>query len=177
MELTRRDAVAALAALGVTGGGAVAYHTLQDGDAGGTHAVATERIHRSFQAIAPVVYPDELAGIEPFVERFLDGRLANPDRAEAIEAAVVTLDDHATSWHGNPIPELPPDRRDRVLREVGANTAEEDPEGTDAERIRYHVVNELLLALYSSPTGGELVGIENPIGHPGGTESYQRGPR
>jgi hypothetical protein len=42
--------------------------------------------------------------------------------------------------------------------------------------VRYYVVNELLLALYASPTGGELVGIENPQGHPGGTASYQQGP-
>jgi hypothetical protein len=43
--------------------------------------------------------------------------------------------------------------------------------------VRYYVVNELLYALYTSPTGGELVGIENPQGHPGGHESYQHEPR
>ena len=42
-----------------------------------------------------------------------------------------------------------------------------------SDRVRFFVVNELLFALYSSPTGGSLVGIENPVGHPGGTESYQ----
>jgi len=55
--------------------------------------------------------------------------------------------------------------------------ADENPDGTAAERVRFFVVNELLLALYASPTGGELVGIENPQGYAGGAESYQRGPR
>jgi len=65
--------------------------------------------------------------------------------------------------------------RDSLLREVGADTAPPDPDGTNAERVRFYVVNELLYALYTSPTGGELVGIENPQGHPGGTDTYQRG--
>ncbi|MEA5408870.1 hypothetical protein VB773_15715 [Haloarculaceae archaeon H-GB2-1] len=56
-------------------------------------------------------------------------------------------------------------------------TAEPNPDGTTAERVRYYLVNEPLYALYASPTGGTLVGIENPQGHPGGTESYQRGPQ
>jgi len=43
-------------------------------------------------------------------------------------------------------------------------------------RVRYYLVNDLLFALYSSPTGGKLVGIENPQGHPGGTGSYQQPP-
>jgi hypothetical protein len=61
---------------------------------------------------------------------------------------------------------------------MGADTADPDPDpdGTDAGRVRYYVVNELLYALYASPTGGELVGIENPRGYPGGTASYRRGP-
>jgi hypothetical protein len=60
---------------------------------------------------------------------------------------------------------------------MGVHTADEDPDGTTAERIRFYVVNELLFALYASPAGGRLVGIENPQGHPGGAESYRRGPR
>jgi hypothetical protein len=59
---------------------------------------------------------------------------------------------------------------------MNADTLEPDPRGSDEQRVRYFVVNELLFALYASPTGGELVGIENPQGHPGGIQSYQRGP-
>jgi hypothetical protein len=65
---------------------------------------------------------------------------------------------------------------DEALREMGVHTAEPDPAGTTAERVRYYLVNEVLYALYASPKGGELVGIENPQGYPGGANSYQQGP-
>jgi hypothetical protein len=174
MELTRRDAVAALAALGAGGAAAGGYH-LSRGDSEGD--APDEDIHETLVAAAEVVYPSELDGIEQFVRRFLDGRLDDSDHAEGVRTAVSELDDHARSWYDDRFVALSAERRDSLLREVGADTAEEDPTGTTAERVRYYVVNELLLALYSSPKGGKLVGIENPQGHPGGTESYQRGPQ
>ena len=118
-----------------------------------------------------------MSGIEAFVDGFLEGRLSEKAHADGIRSAVSELDEHARSWYGDRVTELSVEKRDRLLREIGADTAEEDPEGTTAERVRYYVVDELLLALYTSPTGGELVGIENPQGHPGGAESYTRGPR
>ena len=90
--------------------------------------------------------------------------------------AVGIVEDRAQRWYGSEFDALDPDRRDQLLREMGVDTADEAPDGTDAERVRYYLVNDLLLALYASPTGGGLVGIENPQGHPGGTDSYQRGP-
>ncbi len=188
MELTRRDAVAALAAVGATGGVALAARQRGDrpgnGDAAGDEEggddggpLDEESVRASMAAIAAVLYPSEVDGVEAFVGRFLDGRLDGSAHAEGVRAAVTELDDAARSWHGAPIAELSEADRDRLLREAGADTAEEDPDGTLAERTRYYVVNELLLALYASPTGGELVGLENPQGHPGGTESYRRGPR
>jgi hypothetical protein len=42
--------------------------------------------------------------------------------------------------------------------------------------VRHLVVNDLLYALYASPTGARLAGLENPPGHPGGIESYREGP-
>jgi len=180
MELTRRDAAAALAAIGATAGVAVGIDRL--GGTGGNGATpdaspGDDRVEATLVAAAGVVYPSELTGVESFVSTFLEGRLDGSDHAAGLREAVADLDDRALSWYGDRFAELPADDRERLLREVGADVAEEDPEGTTAERGRYFVVNELLLALYSSPTGGELVGIENPQGHPGGTESYQRGPR
>ena len=175
MELTRRDAVAALAALGSVG--ATPFAVSQIRDSPSQTDVPDERVRETFRAVAAVVYPSELSGVDAFVEEFLDGRLADDAQAAGIREAVAVLDDRAEGWHGARVSDLPPGTRDQLLREIGADTAEERPDGTDAERIRYFVVNELLLALYGSPTGGELVGIENPQGHPGGTDSYQRGPR
>jgi len=187
MELTRRDAAAALAAVGATGGIALATRHAGDGpnddrragDTGdGDDQLPDEAaVTASMAGVATVLYPSEVDGVERFVDRFLDDRLDGSGHAEGVREAIGELDGAARSWHGAPITELSEGDRDRLLREVGADTAEEDPGGTFAERVRYYVVNELLLALYASPTGGELVGLENPQGHPGGTESYRRGPR
>ena len=194
MELTRRDAVAALAAVGATGaavlageqavdragggaGGARGGETTDESTAGGDDRADTERVRATMEAVAAVVYPDELTGVDTFLERYLDGRLDGSDHALALRQTVVELEELAEAWYGNSVAALPAADRDALLREVGADTAEEDPDGTTAERVRYYVVNDLLLALYASPTGGELVGLENPRGHPGGITSYARGPQ
>ncbi|QUO47877.1 MULTISPECIES: gluconate 2-dehydrogenase subunit 3 family protein [Halorubrum] len=190
MELTRRDAAAALAAIGATGGVALGVRRAtderggegtEDGDADrswdGEGTPGDEAVRTAMTAVARTVYPDAVSGVDAFVEAFLDGRLDGSTHGEGIRAAVAEVESAARSWYDAPVADLPPADRDALLRELGADVAEENPDGTTAERVRYYVVNELLLALYSSPTGGELVGIENPQGHPGGAESYQRGPR
>ena len=173
MELTRRDARAALAALGASGptAGCVDRSATSEGDG------EIEPVREALVATAEVLYPSELTGIGEFVETFTAGRLDDGPHAEGVREAVDLLETRAQSWYDGSVAELSAADRDSLLRETGANTAEEQPDGTPAERIRYYVVNELLLALYSSPTGGELVGIENPQGHAGGIDSYQRGPQ
>jgi hypothetical protein len=188
MRLTRRDAVVALAALG--GGTALAV-TQYDGDVSPPSddsatddpvsdtetPPTTDHVRATFVAVARVVYPDAVEGIEEFVTTFLDGRLADEAHAEELRRVVAELDERAEIWHDGQVTDLPAETVDQLLRETGADHAEEAPDGTTAERVRYYVVNELLLALYTSPTGGSLAGIENPIGHPGGAESYTQGPR
>ncbi|MFC5277517.1 gluconate 2-dehydrogenase subunit 3 family protein [Halorubrum rubrum] len=191
MELTRRDAAAALAAVGATGGVALGVRragdggTGDDGSAGGADGAAgdgegdrspsDEAVREAMAAVATAVYPDAVSGVESFVDGFLDGRLDGSAHAEGIRAAVAELESSARSWYDAPVADLETAERDELLRELGADTAEEDPHGTTAERVRFFVVNELLIALYASPTGGELVGIENPQGYAGGAESYTRG--
>jgi len=170
MELTRRDAVAALAALGVGGtlSGCVAPP--------GSEPIDVDWIRETLIAAADVVYPTDISGTATFVEAFLEGRLEDPTHATGLDEAVTELDDNATFWFDERFSALSVTDREQVLRNVGVDTADEDPDGQASERIRYYVVNDLLLALYASPTGGKLVGIENPQGHAGGLESYQRGP-
>jgi hypothetical protein len=185
MKLTRRDAAAALAALGATGG--VALGVRRETDAEGVGEADTARdgeglpedetVQTVMTAVAEAVYPEAISGIDAFVDGFLAGRLDGSSHDEGIRAAVADVESAARSWYGAPVAGLPPGERDDVLRELGADAAEENPQGTTAERVRYYVVNELLLALYASPTGGELVGIENPQGYAGGAESYRQGPR
>jgi hypothetical protein len=170
MELTRRDALAALAAGGVAVGAGVFEEAWRD------DATAAFGAHEreTLLAVAGVVYPSALEGVDSFVDAYLRGRTNRPEYAEGAAGAVATLDDHAGAWYGDAFVDL--DEPESLLRELGADTAEPDPDGSPAERVRYYLVNELLFALYASPTGGELVGIENPQGHPGGTTSYRRGP-
>ncbi|SMO33967.1 gluconate 2-dehydrogenase subunit 3 family protein [Halorubrum cibi] len=187
MELTRRDAAAALAAVGATGGVALGVRRAGDGSASGADGAVGDgesgeelpddgAVREAMAAIATTVYPEAVSGVDAFVDGFLDGRLDGSAHGEGIRAAVAELESTARSWYDAPVAELSVADRDELLRGLGADTAEENPHGTTAERVRYYVVNELLLALYASPTGGELVGIENPQGYAGGAESYARGP-
>ncbi|NHN49730.1 gluconate 2-dehydrogenase subunit 3 family protein [Halostella sp. JP-L12] len=179
MELSRRDALAALASGGVVAGVGAAglRRSLADAPDDGVD-LTPGRERDLLVAVARVVYPSEVDGVREFVETYVAGRADDREGYRAaMREALAAVDDRAREWRDANFLALDAAERDAHLREMGVDAADPDPEGTDAERIRYYVVNELLYALYTSPTGGELVGIENPQGHPGGTESYQRGPR
>jgi hypothetical protein len=179
MELSRRDALAALSSAGiVVGGGAavIARDALSFEDE--TDGPGAAAVVETLDSIARIVYPSDLDGIGEFVESYSATRIdARPPYAAGVRAAVDALDDY-TRVHADAdrFVALSRNGQESQLRRMGVRSAEPDPTGTTAERVRYYVVNELLFALYSSPTGGRLVGIENPQGHPGGTDSYQRGP-
>lgn len=175
MELTRRDALAALAA----GGVAVGTGAVLEGNpfATGDEDSPEDRLD-TLLAAAEVVYPSEVAGVEEFVRTYALGRVEDRENyRDGMVEALSTLDEHARAWHDVDFRDLDAATRESVLDQMGVGAADPDPEGSDRQRVRFFVVNELLYALYTSPTGGELVGIENPQGHPGGTGSYQRGPQ
>ncbi|MFB6102884.1 MAG: gluconate 2-dehydrogenase subunit 3 family protein [Haloplanus sp.] len=171
MELSRRDALAVLAATGTAAGG-VAF---LDGDAdrsdgGDVPADAVDTL----VAVAEVVYPSETEGVRPFVETYVAGRLTDDDHRAGVVDAAARLDATARDWFDAPVTDLDLSARDRLLRELSVDAAAPDPDGALSGRVRFYLVNELLYAFYASPTGGRLVGIENPVGYPGGTESYRR---
>lgn len=180
MKLTRRDAIAALAGVGiVTGSGAAA---LSRSDVEATPAPDLPTLDATLAtlvATAEVVYPSDVEGVPEFVETYSLGRIEGRENyLRGVREAAGELDTHARQWFdADSFAALSVDERDDLLHEMGVHTADEQPDGTIAERVRHFVVNDLLYALYTSPTGSELVGLENPPGHPGGTESYQRGPR
>jgi len=206
MRLTRRDAVAALAAIGI-GGGAVAYTQLDgsnddsesggdgsgtaDGSSDGTDGasgtdgtngtggpVDSSALLATSAALADVVYPSEVEGREEFVRTYVSGRIESDDaRREGMADAVATLDTRARESYDAPFRDLSAENGDALLRELGMGTVEPDPGGSALERVRFYLVNELLYALLTSPKGGELVSIENPPGHPGGLDAYQQGPQ
>ncbi|NEU59019.1 gluconate 2-dehydrogenase subunit 3 family protein [Halorussus sp. MSC15.2] len=179
MELTRRDALAALAASGVAVGTGAVVGTDSDGGLRNPFAETPSPEDRmaTLLAVAGVVYPSAVTGVEEFVRTYALGRTKDrADYREGMVEALSTLDEYARTWHGADFRGLDAETRESVLDQMGADTADPDPEGSDPARVRYYLVNELLYALYTSPTGGRLVGIENPQGHPGGTGSYRRGP-
>jgi hypothetical protein len=175
-ELDRRDVLKALGAAGITVGGGVALLEWADDDEDG-ETVVTDHERRTLHAVARTVYPSGISGIESFVDGYMSRRLrADPERAGEVTDALSALDSYAQESEDTDFRELEPVTRDETLRAMGVDEADPIPDGSDRERIRYYLVNELVYGFYSSPTGGELVGIENPQGYPGGTESYQRPP-
>lgn len=180
-ELTRRDAIAALGAAGVAVGGAVLASETDDEEsehADTAQGPVGEHEHETVLAVAEVVYPSAVENVPEFVESYLRGRVRDDDaHGRAVAETVGYLDDYAATWYpAESFASLAPDTRDDALRRMGVDRTAPDPEGGDVQRVRYYLINDLLFALYASPTGGELVGIENPQGYPGGTDSYRRGP-
>lgn len=175
-KLTRRDALIALGAAGVGAGGlgTLAWDRLDDTgqDADGETAGVREVI----VAAAEALYPEQVSGIDSFVETYVVGRIE--DRSaylEGVQTAARDLDRYARHWHDQSFADLDRSTRQAVFDDYGLADRDPDPDGTERQRVRYYLVNELLFAFYSSPTGGSLIGLENPPGHPGGLETYQRG--
>lgn len=173
-ELTRRDAIAALSAVGASLAGCVGPPDSDGQDVAADSSLA-DHDRETLVAAAEVLYPTDVTEIEPFVSQYADGRVANrPAHAEGIAEAVEYLDEYCQAWFDNDFEALSDGKRDEALRRMRADEVAADPNGSDVEHLRYYIINDLLLALYASPTGGQLVGIENPPGHPGGLTSYQR---
>ncbi|MBX0285392.1 gluconate 2-dehydrogenase subunit 3 family protein [Haloarcula salinisoli] len=174
-ELDRRDVLTALGAAGITVGGGAALLEWADDEDG--EPLVTDHQRRTLHAVATTVYPSEVSGVESFVDGYMSRRLrADTDRADSVIDALSELNSYALDWEDATFPDLTAQKRDETLRAMGVAEADPIPDGAARERVRYYLVNELVYGLYSSPTGGELVGIENPQGYPGGTESYQQPP-
>lgn len=178
-DLTRRDALKALGAAGVTvagGAAALSWDRREEGDSDEDSAFG-EHERATYRAVAGVVYPSEVTGVAGFVDSYLAGRTdADPERAAAMADAVAELDAYSQEWEDTDFRTLGAEIQAETLAGMGVKIADPDPDGDPRHRVRYYLVNDLLFALYSSPTGGELVGLENPQGHPGGTTSYQQPP-
>jgi len=126
---------------------------------------------------AEIVYPSAVENIGAFVETYASTKLdRRPAFANGAVEAVDALDAEAKLTFDESYLELDDVERETVIRSMGADTADPNPDGTGAQRVRYYLVNEVLYALFTSPTGGTLVGNDNPDGHPGGIESYRQGP-
>ena len=174
MELTRRDAVAALLAGGAAWVGTVQLSEGPDGSSPGSPTELTNEQVRTLTAVADVVYPTEVTATGEFVERYVAG--VPGERQSNVARATAALDEYARRTQGERFAALSASTRDSVLRSMGVDRTGSAPDGTVPERVRYYVVNQLLYGLYTAPKGASLVGIDNPVGYSGGYESYQQSP-
>ena len=175
-DLTRRDALIALGAAGVGAGGlgALAWGRLDDTGRDANSVATTDR--EILVAAAKALYPEQVSGIDSFVETYVVGRVENRSAyLDGVQAAAQALDEYTRHWYDQSFADLDRSTRQDVFDDYGLADRDPDPDGTERQRARYYLVNELLFAFYSSPTGGSLIGLENPPGHPGGLETYQRG--
>ena len=171
MELTRRDALLALA-----GGGLVASTTFAE-DAIDRDATMNGTDLETLGALAEVLYPSSVTVTDGFVETYVLGREAVDDGYLAgLSGALDAVRATSKRETGRAYASLDAGLRDHVLRATGTDRAYANPEGTTAQQIRFYVVDGLLYALYTTPRGAGLVGNDNPEGYPGGTRVYQQPP-
>ena len=78
----------------------------------------------------------------------------DPAHRQGVVDAAAELDATARDWFDASVTDLDRSTRDRLLRELGVDVADPNPEGNLSDRVRFYVVNELLYAFYASPTGG-----------------------
>lgn len=174
MKLTRRDALIALGgAVGVGGVMAVDSRPPDTTKKENQTELTSDGV-KSLVAAADVVYPSEVEGIDEFVSEYVTGLPRY--RQSAIEATIDELNRYSREIRGRDFREMTPQARESVLKQLGVHQSGSDPEGDLPERVRYDIVNQVLFGLFSSPKGGRLVGITNPVGYPGGYQSYQRSP-
>ncbi|GAA0202387.1 gluconate 2-dehydrogenase subunit 3 family protein [Halobaculum roseum] len=187
MQLSRRDAMLALSAAGVGSlagcGAPVASDgpgdgtTTDDEDGGARDDTVGDHELSTLIAVARAVYPSAVDGVDEFVRTYTGGRVDGDGAyARGVADAVETLDEYTGNLYDAQYVDLEPADRVEALDVMSVDVAEPEPDGTDPQRVRHYLVNELLYALYASPTGASLAGLENPPGHPGGTESYREGP-
>lgn len=159
-----------LAMVGGSTIGATALHELND-----RHVVPpSHTTSETTLAVAEVVYPPSIEISEGFVEGYLS-RLRE-ERVDRVARTASGLDRYARREFDIPFADLSKTNRNQLLRHLGVDRVISRPEGTLAERVRYHLVNSLLYALFTTPKGSRLFEIENPVGYPGGLEDYQPSP-
>ncbi|MFB6293066.1 MAG: gluconate 2-dehydrogenase subunit 3 family protein [Halonotius sp.] len=161
MELTRRDAVTALTAAGITTTAGCAGLTKNTGGDAEPKAVLV--------SLAEVLYPSDVEPTAEFIETFMYGRISDEEAyREKLTAGIETLNRLASDEQGSAFHTLSADQRRSVIENTDLRSGASEPDGSNVERVNYYLLDELLFAFYSSPTGGELVGNKNPRGYPGG---------
>ena len=174
MQLTRRDAVRALGTTAVAGGLGIAVAEREHRALETTDRSVTTKTMRRLVAIANTIYPSQVEVTEGYVKAYVS-RLPD-ERREATVASIDAIARAVERTGAEPLASASSATVDVTLRRMGVDRVDADPDGTVAERVRFYVTNSLLYLLFTTPKGSRLVGIDNPVGHPGGFRSYQEEP-
>jgi hypothetical protein len=175
MELTRRDTLTALSA---AVGGGLAGCSAPSSEPETEDVRLGEQEIETLVTLAAILYPSEAENVRNFVKEYASERVRqNPDHGRGVVEAISAVNDYTTTIYDEQFAALSTEIQTELLAEMPVTTADPVPDGTDQQRVRYYLVNDLLYAFYATPTGASLAGLENPPGYPGGTTSYQRGPR
>lgn len=167
MRLTRRQAFLGL--LGLSSAASLgAYEVTDDPRSDRTTLTGNER--ETVLAVADVVFPSDTRPLEPVVTGYVD-RL-NDDRTRALVATLADLDRTAYDRFGVPFRSLSRADRERLFGALGVPRVQPQRRGTLPARIRFHLVNSVLFAILTHPNGTAPLGIDNPVGYPGGFSSF-----
>ncbi|WP_128904478.1 hypothetical protein [Halorubrum amylolyticum] len=120
--------------------------------------------------VADIVHPAAPEDVEHVISAYVV-RL-NQSRIRGLVTALSELDSRSRRHFGASFGALSRAQGERLLAALGVNRVQSRPEGTLAERVRYHLVNSVLYALLTRPAGTEPFGIGNPVGFPGGFASH-----
>ena len=173
IKLTKRDALAALAGLGMAIG--LVQHRTH------VHSLEEDIDQEDIQnllAVCDVIFPRQVETTPEFVKTFVIGRIKfRPNYQKNLRASVSRINQVSNQKYGKDFYSLLFKTREKIFREMALDQVSPDPDGPMPNKVRYYVINELLFALYTSPIGGQLLGNENPIGYAGGLDAYQQAPR
>jgi len=174
VRLTRRDALLAAAGAGTVAVVGVSLGANVGGERAGRESVTDSDVE-TVVALAEVVYPSEVEATDEFAETYVTE--LHESRRRGVTAAIDDLDRESRRTHSRDFAAFASGQRATLLRELGVHRSRPIADGTVPERVRFFLVNGLLYALFVTPTGTGLLGIENPLGYPGGYESALRGSR
>ena len=173
MQLTRRDAVAALVAGGFSAmivGGSGSVEDDPEATSSSEATLSDDEIE-ALVAATEFIYPSEVDVATSFVRTYTN--VMGAERTRGMQESLDIVESAARRTFGKEFRALPVEKREALFRRLNVGSVDPKMHGGDAERVRYYVVNGLLYALFTTPKGSKLLGIQNPIGYPGGHESYQ----
>ena len=161
MGMSRREALAS-----VFLGSGFALTGLVLGEQSGERKHSSRLPSESFNAVAKAILPRSIDDPSAVAATY---HTSLPEaRTEEITQALADLERYSQHRYNQSLSSLSHDQIDALLFTLGVHRVQPVADGTVAERVRYHLVNGLLVTLYRQPVGSTLLGIENPRGHPGG---------